>query len=106
MLRYTAIHPLGDGLPFVISLKIFVLPSAILRTRFVFFVDEMIFLGQMNKNPVQFGHIHSWKSPWVWQTTDMAEPSAAPNPPNLWITSAHRSQVVGSHGLSTNTPFA
>jgi len=32
-----AIHPLGDGLQFVISLKIFVL--------FVFFVDEMIFLG-------------------------------------------------------------
>jgi hypothetical protein len=32
-----AIHPLGDGLQFGISLKIFVL--------FVFFVDEMIFLG-------------------------------------------------------------
>ena len=31
------IHPLGDGLQFGISLKIFVL--------FVFFVDEMIFLG-------------------------------------------------------------
>ena len=32
-----AIHPLGDGLQLGISLKIFVL--------FVFFVDEMIFLG-------------------------------------------------------------
>jgi len=32
-----AIHPLGDGLQFGITLKIFVL--------FVFFVDEMIFLG-------------------------------------------------------------
>ena len=32
-----AIHPLGDNLQFGISLKIFVL--------FVFFVDEMIFLG-------------------------------------------------------------
>jgi hypothetical protein len=32
-----AIHPLGDGLQFGISLKIFVL--------FVVFVDEMIFLG-------------------------------------------------------------
>jgi len=37
MLCDLAIHPLGDGLQFGISLKIFVL--------FVFFVDEMIFLG-------------------------------------------------------------
>ena len=35
-----AIHPLGDSLGFGISLKIFVL--------FVFFVDEMIFLGLWN----------------------------------------------------------
>ena len=34
-----AIHPLGDGQQFGISLKILVL--------FVFFVDEMIFLGLM-----------------------------------------------------------
>jgi hypothetical protein len=39
MLCDLAIHPLGDGLQFGISLKIFVL--------FVFFVDEMIFLGLM-----------------------------------------------------------
>ena len=40
-----AIHPLGVGLQFSISLKIFVLPTTMLRTGFVFFVDEMIFLG-------------------------------------------------------------
>ncbi|MEI6066656.1 MAG: hypothetical protein WCP96_04930 [Methylococcaceae bacterium] len=34
---------LGDGLPRGIALKFFVLPSATLRTGFVFFVDEMIF---------------------------------------------------------------
>jgi len=37
MLYYTVIHPLGDDLQLGISLNIFVL--------FVFFVDQMIFLG-------------------------------------------------------------
>ena len=38
------IHLLGDGLQFGISLKIFVL--------FVFFVDEMIFLGLLSKDRI------------------------------------------------------
>jgi len=39
MLYCSAIHPLGDDLQLVISLNIFVL--------FVFFVDQMIFLGSV-----------------------------------------------------------
>ena len=49
ILYRAAIHPLGDGLQLGFSLNVFVLPSAMLRTGFVIFMDKMIFLGKIIK---------------------------------------------------------
>jgi len=43
MMYCTAIHPMSNDQKLGISLNIFVLPSAMLRTGFVFFVGQLIF---------------------------------------------------------------